>query len=62
MQGISEPLYDGVSKEDTQKARTIEYKTILVLQDAQKAALQKRPDKGLLAGMYEFPWMRRNTE
>ena len=27
------------------------------MQDAQKAALQKRPDKGLLAGMYEFPWI-----
>lgn len=44
-------------KKTPKKARTIEYKTILVLQDAQKAALQKRPDKGLLAGMYEFPWI-----
>ena len=44
-------------KKSPKKARTIEYKTILVLQDAQKAALQKRPDKGLLAGMYEFPWI-----
>lgn len=39
------------------KARTIEYKTVLVLQDGHKVALQKRPDKGLLAGMYEFPWI-----
>ena len=39
------------------KARTIEEKTILVLRDAQKTALHKRPDKGLLAGMYEFPTM-----
>ena len=38
-------------------ARTIEKKTVLILQDDQKAALQKRPDKGLLAGMYEFPWV-----
>ena len=44
-------------KKSPKKARTIEYKTILVLQDVQKAALQKRPDKGLLAGMYEFPWI-----
>ena len=44
-------------KKAPKKARTIEYKTILVLQDAQKAALQKRPAKGLLAGMYEFPWI-----
>lgn len=44
-------------KKTPKKARTIEYKTILVLQDDQKTALRKRPSKGLLAGMYEFPWM-----
>ena len=35
------------------KARTIEEKTILVLQDAQRAAIRKRPSGGLLAGMAE---------
>lgn len=40
------------------KARTIEDYTILILQDADKTAIRKRPDKGLLAGMYEFPWIR----
>lgn len=44
-------------KKTPKKARTIEYKTILVLQDEQKTALRKRPKKGLLAGMYEFPWL-----
>lgn len=44
-------------KKTPKKARTIEYKTILVLQDEQKTALRKRPSKGLLAGMYEFPWI-----
>lgn len=44
-------------KKTPKKARTIEYKTILVLQDEQKTALRKRPSKGLLAGMYEFPWL-----
>lgn len=39
------------------KARTIEEKTVLVIRDENRAALQKRPQKGLLAGMYEFPWM-----
>ena len=39
------------------KARTIEKKTILLLRDENKAALKKRPEKGLLAGMYEFPWV-----
>lgn len=37
------------------KPRTIEKKTILIIRDENKAALRKRPDKGLLAGMYEFP-------
>lgn len=44
-------------KKTPKKARRIEYKTILVLQDGQKTALRKRPSKGLLAGMYEFPWL-----
>lgn len=39
------------------KKRTIEEKTILLIRDENKAALQKRPSKGLLAGMYEFPWL-----
>lgn len=47
-------------KKSKKKPRTIEYKTILVLQDANRTALQKRPSKGLLAGMYEFPWMEGN--
>lgn len=42
-------------KKSARAARTIEQKTILVVQDQQKSALRKRPSKGLLAGMYEFP-------
>lgn len=37
------------------KARSKEEKTILILRDEEKVALKKRPEKGLLAGMYEFP-------
>ncbi len=37
------------------RPRLIEEKTVLILRDAAKAALKKRPEKGLLAGMYEFP-------
>lgn len=44
-------------KKAPKKTRTIEKKTILILQDSNKVALQKRPDKGLLAGLYEFPSM-----
>lgn len=39
------------------KKRTIEEYTILILQDEDQTAIRKRPDKGLLAGMYEFPWV-----
>ncbi|MCR5756182.1 MAG: A/G-specific adenine glycosylase [Acetatifactor sp.] len=38
-------------------SRTVEKKTILVIQDEGKAVIRKRADKGLLAGMYEFPWL-----
>ena len=42
-------------KKAEKKSRIIEEKTILIIQDADKAVLKKRPKKGLLAGMYEFP-------
>ncbi len=44
------------------KERIIEEKTILLIRDENKAALQKRPSKGLLAGMYEFPWLEGKLE
>lgn len=37
------------------KARKIEKKTILLLQDGDFVAICKRPAEGLLAGLYEFP-------
>ena len=40
---------------DAKKARTLEEKTVLLIRDEGKIALRKRPAKGLLAGMYEFP-------
>ena len=42
-------------KKSARAARSIEKKTILIVQDENKSALHKRPDTGLLAGMYEFP-------
>ena len=38
-------------------ARKIEKLTILILQDANYLAIRKRPEGGLLAGLYEFPHM-----
>ena len=37
------------------KERRIEKRTVLLFRDEGKAAIRKRPAKGLLAGMYEFP-------
>lgn len=37
------------------KARRIEKKTVFVFQDGEHIAIQKRPAKGLLAGLYELP-------
>lgn len=37
------------------KPRKIEEKTVLLIRDGQRVLLHRRPDKGLLAGMYEFP-------
>lgn len=37
------------------KARKIEKRTVLILRDGDKVAVRKRPNKGLLAGLYELP-------
>ncbi len=37
------------------KERRIEERTVLLIRDHDKVAIRKRPAKGLLAGLYEFP-------
>lgn len=37
------------------KGRRVEKKTVLVIRDGTRAAIHKRPERGLLAGMYELP-------
>ena len=37
------------------KDRRVEKRTVLLVRDGETAALVRRPEKGLLAGMYEFP-------
>lgn len=37
------------------KPRQVEEKTILIMQSETRTAIRKRPDHGLLAGLYEFP-------
>lgn len=40
---------------EKKKSRSVEKLTVFILQDAEKTAIHKRPEKGLLAGLYEFP-------
>ena len=49
---LSFPVKEG------KKPRTIEQKTVLLIRDDNRFAICKRPGKGLLAGMYEFPCMK----
>ncbi len=37
------------------KARRIENRTVLIIKDGEQLALHKRPNQGLLAGLYELP-------
>ncbi len=37
------------------KERRVEKRTVLIFQDDDRVAIRKRPKKGLLAGLYEFP-------
>ena len=42
-------------RKQAKKPRTVEDRTILLIREGEKVAVRKRPDRGLLAGMYEFP-------
>lgn len=58
-QGFCEAKKQGIWQElpvkSKAKPRRIEEKTVFVIRDGEKIVLHKRPAKGLLAGMYEFP-------
>ncbi len=49
-------------KKAKKKPRSMEKRTILVIQDAERVALRRRPERGLLAGMYEFPSLEGHCE
>lgn len=53
-----EKTWDHIPVRKRPTKRRIEERTVLVIWDGRKAVLDKRPETGLLAGMYEFP----NTE
>ncbi len=48
-------IMDRVPFKGTKQKRVIEKKTVLIIRDDERTALRKRPTRGLLAGMYEFP-------
>ncbi len=50
-----EHLTDDIPVRAAKKARRIEKKTVLLIRDGDRTALHKRPDSGLLAGLFELP-------
>lgn len=48
-------LIDQLPVKSRAKARRIEKRTVLIIRDDDKVAIRKRPDQGLLAGLYELP-------
>ena len=44
-------------KREAKKTRNTEEKTVLIIEDDRRYVLHKRPDTGLLAGMYQFPML-----
>lgn len=51
----AENRVDEYPQKAPKKPRRIEEKTVLIIRDGERAAIRKRPGKGLLAGLYEFP-------
>lgn len=48
-------LTDRIPVKSKAKPRKLENRTVLIIRDNDKVAIRKRPDKGLLAGLYELP-------
>ncbi len=50
-----EGLWEEIPVKASKKPRRVEERTILVITNGSQVAIRKRPDKGLLASLYEFP-------
>ncbi len=48
-------LTDRIPNRGDKLSRRVEARTVLLLLDGTRIAIRRRPDKGLLAGLYEFP-------
>ena len=53
---------DRIPYKEKKKERKIEEKTVMIIQSENRLLLRKRPERGLLAGMYEFPSIEGNVE
>lgn len=56
-QAHKEGVVDLYPFKSAKKPRVVEAKTLLLIQDQRKTAIRKRGNKGLLAGLYEFPML-----
>lgn len=52
---FKEDIVDELPVRQPKKARTVEKRTVLVIQDGEYTAVRKRGEEGLLAGLYELP-------
>ncbi len=48
-------LTDTIPVRKKKKSRRVEKKTVLVIRDSERTMIRKRPGRGLLAGLWEFP-------
>lgn len=53
----AEGLTDVLPVRAPKKPRRVEEKTVFILRDDRRTILRRRPSKGLLAGLYELPWV-----
>ena len=48
-------IQDSIPARAEKKGRRIEERTVVLYTDGERFAIRRRPDKGLLSGLYEFP-------
>ena len=54
-QGLAQNKVDELPRKSPKKARRIEQKTVLLIEHDGAFVIRRRPEKGLLAGLWEFP-------
>lgn len=54
-EAFREGLTGEIPKKAAKKARRIEERTVLIVRSGDRILLRKRPEKGLLAGLWEYP-------